>query len=455
MDTDTICAPATSPVNSALGIIRISGSGALSAASSIFKGRGEISHRKSVFGSIYNDEIPVDDVLLSYFKGPHSFTGEDVVEISCHGNPLIVQKILKLLFSKGCRMAEPGEFSRRAFINGKMDLTEAEAINHIINAKSDWEISTSLKQMHGALKEVVNNIRNNIIHLKADVECGIDFLQEDIEFVSNSEFLKQIDQVKNEISSLLKRCNVGSKLSHGVNIPIVGKPNVGKSSILNFLINAERAIVSDIPGTTRDMIRESVQFAGLHVNLIDTAGIHDADNEIEKIGIERSRNAISEAVIVFAVVDGSQELTEKDEFILNSLEGKETVVLINKADISTEVSFENIIQYLPNIHKDNIITFSAKTGLGLDLLESKVRMLIESNYDSFRDGFISDLRIINLLEKSEQLCNSAYSAAENTEPQEILAFELQELINAISEITGEISPDDVLDSVFSRFCIGK
>lgn len=455
MDFDTICAPATSPVNSALSIIRISGSGSLPAACSVFKGFGKIEHRKSVYGSLYDQDKLIDDVLLTYFKGPNSFTGEDIVEISCHGNPLIVQKILHLFFRYDIRMAEPGEFSRRAFINGKTDLTEAEAINQIINARSDWEIDASLKQMHGALKNVIRDVRKKVIHLKADVECGIDFLQEDIEFVSNKGLLRQIESLRGDIISLLGRCKTGSKLSHGIDIPIVGKPNVGKSSILNFLINAERAIVSDIPGTTRDMIRETVQFAGVHVNFIDTAGIHESQDTIEKIGIERSLSAINDSVFAFVVFDASSEIDSKDKQIIEALDEKQAVILLNKSDLETKLSIEKICKLFKNESKVKIINFSAKTGDGLFELEETVKNLINFNYDSFRDSFIADVRVINLLEKSVKMCESVQTAAEINEPHEILAFELQQLIDSLSEITGDISPDDVLDSVFSRFCIGK
>ncbi|MBN1498782.1 MAG: tRNA uridine-5-carboxymethylaminomethyl(34) synthesis GTPase MnmE [Spirochaetes bacterium] len=453
MYQDAICAAATSPLNSAISIIRVSGNNILESAEKYFSSFKKIEHRKTVFGRIIDREKIIDDVLLTYFKGPESYTGEDVIEISCHGNFLIVQSVLKLLQDMGIRQAMPGEFTKKAFLNGKMDLTEAEAVNQIICARSDWEISTALGQMHGSLKQAVNSIREKVIHIKADVECGIDFLAEDIEFISVENALKQIEGLKQLIEQLYDRCRIGSKISHGVNVAIAGKPNVGKSSILNLLLNTERAIVSEIPGTTRDIVKETIQIAGVHVNLIDTAGIHDAEDSIEKKGIEKSLDAVKNSLIVLAVFDASEKMTDKDVNILNLVSSSNVIYLLNKTDAVND-SFRNEIaaEFVPG---KPVVNFSARTGTGLRDLEEAVKSLIYSGFEGFQTGFIADARVLNLLEKSCSLCDSVTEVIKNGEPPEITAFELQQLISTLSEITGDISPDDVLDSVFSRFCIGK
>ena len=453
MQSETVCAAATSPLNSAIAVIRISGFDLKDTAGSYFTNSRFIDHRKSVFGSFIDDGSVVDDVLLTYFKSPNSYTGEDVIEISCHGNFLIVQKILKALQKKGIRMAEPGEFTKRAFINGKMDLTEAEAVNKVINSRSDWEIRTSLKQMHGSLKNIIADIRENIIELKADVECGIDFLEEDIEFISKPDAVKKISIISDNLEDLLRRCVTGERLSHGINVGIVGKPNVGKSSILNLILNTERAIVSNIPGTTRDVIKETIQIGGIHVNLIDTAGIHDSNDKIERIGIDRSLQTIKDSFVVLAVFDCSENFDEKDEKILENIINKNCIFILNKYDKKNN----DVIKLLSEKtgSRGAAIEFSAISGHGMKVLEKNIQDIIIKNFEGYQDGFIADIRVIGLLEKSISNCRSIINVLENEEPVEIIAFEIQQLINTILEITGDISPDDILESVFSRFCIGK
>jgi tRNA modification GTPase len=451
MHEDTICASATPPFNSPLSIIRISGPETLGAVKSIFQFPQKMQHRTAVYGTISSDGEPIDDTVVVFYQSPSSFTGEDMAEISCHGNPIVVRKLIRLLNKLGIRLAEPGEFSKRAFLNGKIDLTEAEAINHIITARSDWEISSAITQMHGALGDVVKDIRERVIRIKADIESGIDFIEEDIEFISHEEALKQVDEINTSVTELHRRCRVGEKLSHGIDVPIVGRPNVGKSSILNLILNRERAIVSDIPGTTRDLINEIVQFAGIPVNLIDTAGITETECEIEKKGIELSAGKIETASIVIMVLDNSG-INDADAEILNKLKNKKKIILANKIDLAGEKD-----KYLKSIEEKagRIIPFSAKTGEGLDMLELAVAGILENEFVDYRSSFISDMRVVDILEKALANIDNCKHLISLKEPQEIIAFELQSLIDCVSEITGEISPDDILDSIFSRFCIGK
>ncbi len=451
MINDTICAAATPPVNSALALIRISGLDSISVAKKIFTNHKAMSHKKAVYGSIVDNTKTIDDVILTQFSEPNSFTGEDSVEIACHGNHLVVHKILTLLGKHDIRIAEPGEFSRRAFLNGKIDLTEAEAINHLITAKSNWEIDTAIKQMHGSLKSSINEIKEQLILLKADIESSIDFIEEDIEFISKDDAIALANKLQISLKDLFTRCKIGEKMAKGINVTIAGKPNVGKSSLLNMILNQERAIVSDIPGTTRDLIRESVQIAGVHINIIDTAGIDKPSDEIEKIGIELSHKEIESASIVLMVIDSFRGIDDVDRKILEKVKDKNVIFLLNKSDISSQENIKKINQEL----NTETIPFSTKSGDGFSKLEERISSFLNSNFADINDSFVADLRIINLLEKASENIISVISLLKSEEPAEITSFEIQSMIDNLGEITGEISPDTILDSIFSRFCIGK
>jgi len=448
---DTICAPATAPVNSSLSIIRISGPDSYRAAYSLFSAREKITHRFAAYGSVMSGDEVIDDVILIYYKGPSSFTGEDMVEIFCHGNPIIVSRIMKLFFSQGVRAAQPGEFSKRAFMNGKMDLTEAEAINSLINARSDWEIKRSLEQMHGSLAKVVNDIREDVILLKADLEAGIDFTDQDIEFVSYDRGIEIAEAVKVKLADFLKRCDTGERVSRGVDVILAGRPNVGKSSLLNLILNEERAIVSDIPGTTRDLIRETVQVGGVRINLTDTAGIASTEDHVEKIGIERTKKKIADASLVLAVIDGVAGVTAEDKEIFSSFKDKKIISVLNKVDLIDNAKVDALI----NGTGFNFIPVSAKFGNGFRELEKAVSEVISSEFVDYDNSFLADARITGILSDSILIIERVIELFGRKELPEIIAFDLNELADKLSEITGEISPDDVLGSIFSRFCIGK
>ena len=451
MFNDTICAPATSPVTSPLAIIRISGPGSLGVARSIFNQPHNIKPRYAVYGSIAEGDDILDDVVLVFYQSPYSFTGEDMAEIFCHGNPIIVRKIIKLVIQQGARMAEPGEFSKRSFLNGKIDLTEAEAINHIITGRSEWEVASALKQMHGSLRDRINDIKNRIIQLKADIEAGIDFIDEDIEFITYDTANTHMEEIKTLLSDLLRRCRIGERMTHGIDLPIVGKPNVGKSSILNLILNSERAIVSDIPGTTRDLINEVVQFAGMRVNLIDTAGINTPADEIEKKGIELSSMKMEAASIVIMVVDAVCGISDSDMKIIRGIGDKKKIILANKIDLVDYPAAGRIEAAAGS----RVIPFSAKTGFGLADLENEISNLIRNEFVEYENSFVADIRVVDLLEASIKIADDCSVVLLQKYPLEIVAFELRTLIDKLSEITGEITPDDVLNSIFSRFCIGK
>ncbi len=451
MFEDTICAPASAPVNSSLAIIRISGPESYGAACSFFSSSKNIKHRHASYGSIMDGEQIVDDVILIYYKAPSSFTGEDMVEIFCHGNHLVVGNILRLLYKLNIRIAEPGEFSKRAFLNGKMDLTEAEAINTLINARSDWEIRASISQMHGSLKRVVDKLRDDVILLKADIEAGIDFSDQDIEFVSNAASLEIVKQISASLTDLRGRCAMGNKTARGIDVTLAGRPNVGKSSLLNLILNEERAIVSDIPGTTRDLIKESVQIGGVRINLTDTAGLGVPGDDIERMGIELSRKNIGSASLVLMVVDAVSGVTDGDMEIISGLTDKKVIYVLNKIDLAG-IDKKDIISAETGL---TFIPVSAKTGIGFKELESAIASVIAGEFVDFSNSFLADERIISILNSSIDIVDRTKHLLEVKEPAEIIAFELDELIQKLSDVTGEITTEDILGSIFSRFCIGK
>jgi tRNA modification GTPase len=451
MDNDTICAPASAPVQSALALIRVSGSSALKYFSEIFSHPERLIHQKSTYGYIKNGSHKVDDVVAVYFKAPHSFTGEDTVEISCHGNPLIVQNILTLLMKNdSIRMADPGEFTKRAYLNGKIDLTAAQAVDSIIRARSEWEIESALNQMHGFLKHEIDRIKNLLILFKADIEATIDFSTEEIDFADRIQLKNEIIAITDEIEKLLKRCKIGERLSHGLNIAIVGKPNAGKSSLLNYIINEERAIVSEIPGTTRDIIRETIQISGIHINLIDTAGIRNSEDSIEKIGILRSKEAVNKAHLVLCVLDGEIGITHDDKEIFSILPKNNVIYVINKCDLQRHESIEEFM----NSYEFSVL-FSSVTGYGFSKLEETISSFLFKGIDDYQNSFIADRRVVTILENSVLISNEILSAIDNHISEDLIASDTSRLIENLQQITGEVSPDDVLNSIFSRFCIGK
>ncbi len=451
MSGDTVCAPASAPVNSSIAIIRVSGPESYRAACAIFSRSGIIKNRYAAYGSIVDEGRAVDDVVLVFYSGPASFTGEDMAEIFCHGNPLIVSKILKLLFKNGVKAAGPGEFSKRAFLNGRMDLTAAEAINSLITARSEWEIEASLGQMHGSLKNAVHDLREKLILLKADIEAGIDFSDQDIEFVSYDSAMEQVKSVAASLSDIRKRCGEGNRASHGLDVILAGRPNVGKSSLMNLILNEERALVSDIPGTTRDLIRETLQLAGIRINLTDTAGIGTPADEVERMGIELTRRKLEDASVVLMVIDAVAGITAEDKKIIGSLGDKKRIYVLNKIDLvdpgrTDELTAETGYCFIP---------VSAKNGAGFGELEEALKNVISGEFVDCKNSFLADVRVLDIFDRAIVQMEGLTGLFMRGELQEIIAFELDELIGILSEVTGEITADDVLGSIFSRFCIGK
>lgn len=452
MNFSTVCAPATPFLNSAIGVVRITGPDAFDTVR-LFRPERPIEARKARYGSLVFQGKRIDDVVYIPYKSPASYTGEDVIEIFCHGNPIIVREILSALNSIGIETAAPGEFTKRAFLNGKFDLTAAEAVHHIITARSSWEIETSLKQMHGAMKRLIDEIRAEVIELKADIEAVIDFPEEDIPFIENTEALSKAGLISEMLNELYERCRTGERAAGGINIIIAGKPNAGKSSLLNILLNRERAIVSEIPGTTRDIIKETIEINGVPVNIIDTAGLNDTEDKIEKIGVELSRKNIDAATVVIALFDPVQGFGGADFEILDKISDKPSLRVINKVDLVSEEVIEAFETYIGG--GKGICRISAKSGKGLSGLHKALSELLHGELSGLDESFLADERVIDLLSKSISCIREVERLISGGAGPEIVSFELQALIDNLCEITGEISPDDVLGSIFSRFCIGK
>jgi tRNA modification GTPase len=450
MKEDTIIALATPPGVGAVSLIRISGYNSISITDNFFKGKIRLSEAKSHtihYGKIlFDDELVIDDVLVSIFKAPNSYTGEDSVEISCHGSPLIVQNIINLFISTDkVRLAEPGEFTKRAFLNNKIDLSQAEAVLDIIHSRTKAAFRGARNQLDGLLSQKVSFLRKSIIDSLSFLELELDFAEEDIEFVNYSDLLKIIDEVIIEIDSLLESYNYGKIIRDGVNVALVGKPNVGKSSILNYLLKESRAIVSDIPGTTRDIIREEISIDGILFKIFDTAGLRDSDDVIEKEGIFRSRQTVKNADIVLFIED-VQQGESKSLYIdlLNFSSPEKIIKVLNKIDLDKS----------SNISAD--VKVSAKTGEGMDLLQKKlIEIASGGNYYSEKTVIVSNLRHYNCLRKSREYLINAHNSILKNLSGEFVSVDLRNAAISLAEIIGEVTSDDVLNNIFMQFCIGK
>lgn len=446
---DTIAAVATPSGIGAISVIRISGPDSFSAADKIFYGKTQLSAAASHtihYGNIldYNSEL-VDDVLVSVFRNPHSYTGEDSIEISTHGNPFITERILSLLADQNIRMAEPGEFTKRAFLNGRLDLAQAEAVIDVINSRTEASLRGSRSQLDGFLSAKVNELRESIINASSFVELELDFAEEDIEFIDNAELIKRIDRIVREIEVLLSSYSFGRIIKDGVNVALVGMPNVGKSSLLNYMLKESRAIVSAIPGTTRDVIREELSIDGILFRLYDTAGIRMSEDVVEIEGVSRSREAIRNADVVLFMNDVEQGVNQELYEEISSLAGKEKILTVmNKIDLRHD-RFD-----------DAKLGISAVTGEGIEGLfrQLKEKALGTVTY-SEKSAVVSNLRHYDCLKKSKDNLIAARNSAVNEFSGEFIAVDLRNAAVSLGEIIGAVTSDDILNNIFMKFCIGK
>lgn len=458
---DTIAAICTALSPSGIGKIRVSGSEAVTIVDKIFKTPGnhlltESETHTIHYGHIYNEESVIDEVLVLLMKAPRTYTREDVVEIDCHGGLLVLKEVLKLLVKNGCRIAEPGEFTKRAFLNGRIDLTEAEAVMDLISSKSEMALKNSVSILNGSLYKKINEIRENVLYFIAKIEASLD----DPEHMSLDGYeeelkIKLIDINKN-INTLIKSYDNGKIVKEGINTAIVGKPNVGKSSILNMFLNEERAIVTDIAGTTRDTLEETVILNGITLNLIDTAGIHATSDCVEQIGIERSKSSISKADLVIYIVDSSRPLDESDKDIISLIKNKKTICIINKTDLNKETDKTDIIKYFADSEVPVFVETSALLGTGKNEFIDILSNMFFDGKISFNDEvMVSNLRQINSLRESYDSINRVIDSINNEMPEDFLSIDLLSAYASLGEIIGEEVSDDLVDKIFSEFCMGK
>ncbi|MEW6095158.1 MAG: tRNA uridine-5-carboxymethylaminomethyl(34) synthesis GTPase MnmE [bacterium] len=458
MLNDTIAAISTPLGEGGIGIVRLSGKKAVEIADKIFRGKDKVS--KFLSHTIHYGEIidpatfeVVDSVLLSIMRAPKSYTCEDIVEINAHGGIIPLNRILEIVLSSGARLAEPGEFTRRAFLNGRIDLSQAEAVVELIRAKTDLAAKVALSQLSGNMYKEISNLRKEIVSLLAELEASIDFYEEDIELVSIYEILDRLNKSKKHIEQLIENAKYGKILHQGIITTIIGRPNVGKSSLLNALVGQPRAIVTHIPGTTRDAIEEMIDIEGIPLKVVDTAGLRHTVDIVEEEGVKRAKEALKQADLVIFVMDGSENITSDDIKIMDELKDKETILIINKFDLPQLVELDKIKKYLPD---KPIINISATQGIGLNELKKTIKeIFFAGKVLSTDELIITNLRHKEALKSSLKNINTAVNAIENNLSFEFVAIDLRELLNNLGLIVGETVTEDILDEIFSKFCIGK
>ena len=455
-DFDTICAIATAMGEGGIAIIRVSGSEALDVVSKVFRAKNDfnIKEMKSYtmkYGFIYDGEDLIDEVIISFMKGPRSFTAEDVVEINCHGGVVSTNKVLEAIIKAGARIAEPGEFTKRAFLNGRIDLSQAEAVMDIIKAKTDLSMKSAVMQSSGYLSREINRLREYMLNVMALVEFAVDFTEDDEE-IDPSIPLKVAESLGTaigEMQVLLKSADEGKLIRDGLSLAIVGKPNVGKSSLLNALLKEKRAIVTDIAGTTRDVIEEYINLDGIPVKIIDTAGIRETENIVEKIGVERSIQKLEQADLVLLVLDTSREISDEDREIIEQVKDKKTILILNKIDLAQKLDEKYIKDF------QNVIRISAKEELGLDQLKENIKNLFFSGAIDAESLIITNSRHKQALIRALEGAKEALDRVNKNEYLDLVSIYVMAALRALNEITGNELEEDLVDKIFGDFCVGK
>ncbi len=456
----TIVAISTAPGMGGIGIIRLSGENCFEIINKIFIAKNpqkidEIEGYRMKYGKIINPESKkiIDEVLVSYFKAPKSYTAENMCEINSHGGMIVLKKILEVCLSNGAVLAEPGEFSKRAFLNGRIDLTQAEAIIDLINAKSSKEAQESANQLEGYLSKKINKSRDELLDLMVNIEANIDYPEYDVEEVSYKNAEEILEKVKTELEELSKNFENGKIIKDGIKLSIIGSPNAGKSSLLNRILKEERAIVTDIEGTTRDLIEEQVLIEGIPFKIIDTAGIRKTDNMIEQIGIEKSKKSANESDVVIAVFDNSKKLEEQDKEILNIIKDKRAIVVLNKIDLKEQ---KQDVLTEEQVTGKKIVKISAKNDIGIEkIYKELVNMFNLSEIESDNNILITNVRHQDLISKAIVAINESIEEIKRMEPIDIISIKIKEILENLGEITGNNVSEDLIKSIFSKFCLGK
>ena len=456
----TIAAISTAPTNGGIGIIRMSGKNCFTILEKIFIPKQkqkieDIPGYSMKYGYVidYQTKEKIDEVLVSFFKEPKSYTTENMCEINCHGGVIVEQKILEQCLMAGAELAEPGEFTKRAFLNGRIDLSQAEGIIDLINAKTTQEAKISFHQLEGGLSQKIQEIRKDLLSMMADIEANIDYPEYDLEEVTNANMLKTLHEVKIKLEALQKSFATGKLLKEGIKTVIIGKPNAGKSSLLNAILNEERAIVSKIEGTTRDTIEEMVNLHGIPLKLIDTAGIRNAEDEIEKIGVNKAIQLSEEADLIIAIFDNTKPLEKEDLAILDLLKNKKAIILLNKIDEKDEHLEQ--VKEIKELNKP-ILKISAKTKQGLEALYEQILKMFELKEIELNDGnLITNVRHKEHIRKAINYVNEAKNTVEQNLPIDIVSVPVKQILEELSSITGENVSEDIINEIFSKFCLGK
>ena len=455
---DTIIAPLTPSVGGSVSLIRISGPNAIARVNKFFPGKDleKMEGNRFVFGHVVDENGKlIDQVVVLISRGPHSYTGEDVVEISCHANPFVVENMLKLFTSNGCRMADPGEFSKRAFLNEKMDLVQAEAVADLIAAKSRAAVENSLFQLEGKLSQYVREIKTQLVKISGLMELDLDFTEEDLEIIPNEKIISELEKAEKKLTQLLQSYRQGAALKKGIEVLITGKPNVGKSSLMNALLQKNRVIVSDMPGTTRDVVHDEIVVNNVVIRFIDSAGIRFTDQVVEFEGIEKAKEYFTQAQIILLVVDGSEPLNHDDTNLLKSIRAtipSKLIVTVNKLDLGVNPEVESYLKQKNLKH----VFVSAKEGTGIEeLKKSLVEHIFDQSENIEEEPVLANERQKICIEKAIGHIEKTKQAILAGLGNEFAAVDLREAITELAEITGEITTDDVLNNIFANFCIGK
>lgn len=459
---ETIAAISTAMGNGGIGIIRMSGKESFKILEKIFRNnKGEKIDLNKIkgytiqYGTIVDSktEEKIDEVLVSFFKNPKSYTREDMCEINSHGGMVVEKQILEQCLKNGAILAEPGEFTKRAFLNGRIDLSQAESIMDLINSKTEKESKASINQLQGDLSNRINEIRHDLLDIMADIEASIDYPEYDIEEVTNSKALEVLENTKNKLESLKDTFKSGKILKEGIKTAIIGKPNAGKSSLLNKILKEERAIVSEIEGTTRDTIEEFITIKGIPLKIIDTAGIRKTSDKIEEIGVKKALDIAKDAELVLVILDNSKDLTEEDKEILKLAESKNSIILLNKVDLK-----ENNLENSEELNKLNkkIIKISAKNGNGIEELYNEIENMFQiKNLETDREIIITNIRHKNQIEYAINNIDEAMNAVKNNLPIDIISISIKQTLEDLGKITGENVSEDIINEIFSKFCLGK
>lgn len=453
---DTIAAISTPRGEGGIGIVRLSGDESLGILSKIFKPKSkkDVKDIKSYtinYGHIYDGDELIDEVLVSVMKAPNTYTREDIVEINCHGGYLITQKVLELVLKSGAKIAEPGEFTRRAFLNGRLDLTQAEAVIDLIHGKTDKSISLSLNNLRGDLRDQINHLKKILLDVAAHVNVVLDYPEEGVDEPIPEHLIIELHNVKDTITKLVESYDKGKMIKEGIKTAIVGKPNVGKSSLLNSILREERAIVTSIAGTTRDTIEEIINIKGIPLIMVDTAGIRKTQDEVENIGVQKSKKMLKEADLVLFVLDSSRDFSDEDREIYDSIESEKVIGILNKIDMEKKLDITNLTKV------KKWIEISALENIGIDTLENEIYnfILSENIEDSSEKLIITNIRHKSALEKTKKSIENIFETIDMGYPMDLIAIDLNDALDSLSEVTGEISSEDLLDHIFSNFCVGK